>query len=243
MKNEWFASWFDTKYYHTLYQHRDEKEAKIFIKKLIENLQIPKGKKVLDLACGKGRHSITLNELGYDVLGADLSANSIATASKASKSGLNFIVHDMREPIQNTSFSAVFNLFTSFGYFDKETDNLKVLESIHEMLEEKGLLIVDFMNINYVINKLIPEESKTIDNIEFKISKKYDGKHIFKEIKFDDKGEQFHYVEKVQALTFEIFEKLLSQTGFMILRTFGDIDLNPFDKINSDRLIIIAQKI
>lgn len=243
MKNEWFASWFDTKYYHTLYQHRDEKEAKIFIKKLIENLQIPKGKKVLDLACGKGRHSITLNELGYDVLGADLSANSIATASKSSKSGLNFIVHDMREPIPNTSFSAVFNLFTSFGYFEKETDNIKVLESIHKMLEEKGLLIIDFLNISHAINKLISEEIKNINGIEFKISKKYDGKHIYKDIKFEDNGESFHFTEKVQALTLDIFENLLSQTGFKILRTFGDIDLNPFDKINSDRLIIIAQKI
>lgn len=243
MKNEWFASWFDTKYYHTLYQHRDEKEAKIFIQKLIENLQIPKGEKVLDLACGKGRHSITLNELGYDVIGADLSSNSIAIASKSSKPGLHFVVHDMRETIPNTSFSAVFNLFTSFGYFDKESDNLKVLESIHKMLEEKGLLIIDFMNITHVINKLTPEETKNINGIEFRISKKYDGKHIFKEIKFEDNREKFHYTEKVQVLTFEIFEKLLSQTGFKILRTFGDIDLNPFDKINSDRLIIIAQKI
>ena len=243
MKNDWFASWFDTKYYHTLYKHRDEKEAKTFIGKLIENLKIPKGKKVLDLACGKGRHSITLNELGYNVTGADLSTNSIAIASKSSKSGLNFIVHDMREPIQNTCFSAVFNLFTSFGYFDKETDNIKVLESIHEMLEEKGLLIIDFMNISHAIKQLIPDDIKTLDGIEFKISKKYDGKHIFKEIKFEDNGEYFHFTEKVQALTLEIFENLLSKTGFKILRTFGDIDLNPFDKINSDRLIIIAQKI
>lgn len=243
MKNDWFASWFDTKYYHTLYQHRDEKEAKTFIGKLIENLQIPKGKKVLDLACGKGRHSITLNELGYDVTGADLSSNSIAIASKSSKSGLNFIVHDMREPIKKTSFSAVFNLFTSFGYFDKESDNLKVLESVHEMLEEKGFLVIDFMNISHAINKLISEDIKTLDGIEFKISKQYDGKHIYKEIKFEDNGEKFHFTEKVQALTLDVFENLLSQTGFKILRTFGDIDLNPFDKINSDRLIIIAQKI
>lgn len=242
MKNEWFASWFDTKYYHTLYQDRDDYEAKTFIKKLIDNLELPKGKKVLDLACGKGRHSITLNELGYDVLGADLSSNSIAFASESTKENLKFIVHDMRETIPNSSFSAIFNLFTSFGYFDEESDNLKVLNSVHEMLESEGLLVIDFMNATQVINSLVPEAIKDADGIRFNITKKYDGKHIYKDIKFEDKGETYHYTERVQALTIDIFESLLSQTGFKILRTFGDFNLNPFDKLNSERLIIIAQK-
>jgi len=242
MKNEWFASWFDTKYYHTLYQNRDDNEAKAFIKKLVENLAIPKGANVLDLACGKGRHSITLNELGYTVLGADLSQNSIDFASKSSKDGLQFLVHDMREIIPNVSFSAIFNLFTSFGYFENESDNLKVLEAVHQMLENDGILVIDFMNATQVINSLVLEEIKIIDNITFNIKKEYDGKHIYKHIKFKDQEENYHFTERVQALTFDIFENLLSQTGFKILRTFGDFNLNPFDKMNSERLIIIAQK-
>jgi len=77
MQKEWFEDWFDTNYYHVLYQNRNEEEARRFIHNLIDHLGIPKGVKVLDLACGKGRHSITLNDLGYDVLGEDLSPNSI----------------------------------------------------------------------------------------------------------------------------------------------------------------------
>lgn len=242
MENEWFASWFDTKYYHTLYKNRDDNEAKAFIKKLVENLKLSKGQKVLDLGCGKGRHSVTLNELGYDVLGADLSSNSIDFASKSSKENLKFIVHDMREIIPNVSFSAIFNLFTSFGYFDEESDNLKVLNAAHQMLNDKGVLVIDFMNTTQVINSLTPQATKIVDGIAFSLSKRFDGKYIYKDIKFKDEGKPFHFTERVQALTIDVFESLLSQTGFKILRTFGDFNLNSFNKMNSERLIIIAQK-
>jgi len=243
MENEWFASWFDTSYYHILYQDRDESEAKSFIENLICNLNIPKGANLLDLACGKGRHSITLNELGYTVLGVDLSANSVKIASKNTSDTLSFAIHDMRNVIREKKFAAVFNLFTSFGYFDEESDNLSVLNAVHSMLEEKGLLVIDFMNANHVINNLVKSEVKHVDDINFHIERKFDGKHIYKEIEFSDQGTNFHFTERVQALTFDIFEKLLLQSGFRILRTFGDFDLSPFDNIESNRLILIAQKV
>ena len=243
MKNEWFTSWFDTAYYHTLYQDRDQNEARAFIVKLVNDLKIPKSACVLDLACGKGRHSLTLCELGYNVLGVDLSENSIKTASEFSTEKLSFAVHDMRNIIEKKTFSAVFNLFTSFGYFDDEKDSLRVLNSVNCMLEEGGILVIDFMNALRVVRTLVENEIKTIDDIDFNIQRKYDGQHIYKEIEFTDNGKNFHFTERVQALTIDIFEKLLSQSGFRILRTFGNFDLSPFNKITSDRLIIIAQKV
>lgn len=243
MKNEWFSSWFDTSYYHILYQNRDETEAKTFIENLIEELSIPKGSTVLDLACGKGRHSLTLNELGFQVLGVDLSENSIRVANEYANKTLSFAVHDMRRVIVGKTFTAIFNFFTSFGYFDDEIDNVHVLESVHAMLESNGLFVLDFMNANQVIQTLVPSESKKIDGIQFNIKRKYDGKHIVKEIEFQDQGNEFHFEERVQALTYEKFESLLTLTGFKILRTFGDFDLSPYDKLKSSRLIIIAQKV
>lgn len=73
----WFTSWFDTPFYHILYKDRDDTEAQHFMDKLTGYLNIPEGGSILDLACGKGRHSIYLNSLGFDVTGADLSENSI----------------------------------------------------------------------------------------------------------------------------------------------------------------------
>lgn len=238
----WFASWFDTDYYHLLYKDRDLEEAKSFVGNLCSDLRLPKGATVLDLACGKGRHSRTLHSLGYQVTGADLSQNSITAAQECAEEGLEFIVHDMREVIPNKTFDAVFNIFTSFGYFDRSEENEKVIRSVRTMLKEGGLFVIDFMNSEKVIRTLLPEMNISKEGIDFRITKHFDGSHILKEIRFEDKGKSFHFTERVQALREEDFRSLLNGNGFEILRTFGDFDLNPFNALESDRLILIAKK-
>jgi len=141
----WYSSWFDTPYYHILYKDRNDAEAQVFMDNLTHYLNLPEEAKILDLACGKGRHSIYLNQLGYDVTGTDLSENSIAEASKSSNEKLHFKVHDMRLPFEE-KYDAVFNLFTSFGYFDNDEDNFKTLSAIKESLTEYGFAVIDFLN-------------------------------------------------------------------------------------------------
>lgn len=239
---EWFAEWFDTSYYHTLYKERNDDEAALFIKNLVEFLKLEKNINVLDLACGKGRHSVTLNKLGFNVLGVDLSANSIQCAKSLENETLKFAVHDMRQVIDGLKFRAIFNLFTSFGYFDDLSDNEKVIRSMNSMLEDDGLLIIDFMNAEKVIANLVKKEVKHVDSIEFNIERLYDGQHIFKHIRFDINGEKHHYTERVQALKEKDFRELLIENGFTITATFGDFSLKPFNTQSSDRLIIIARK-
>lgn len=241
-RKEWFAEWFDTSYYHSLYKNRNNEEAKGFVEHLVADLTLRINAKVLDLACGKGRHSVTLNELGFDVLGVDLSPNSISCAKKSSTNGLSFKVHDMRKIIPGHKFDAIFNLFTSFGYFDCIEDNENVVDSMHQMLNDEGLLIIDFMNAHRVIAELMMSETKIMDNITFQIERNYDGKHIYKKISFFADSENHCYTERVQALHFNDFKHLLEANNFQILRTFGDFDLNAFDEYTSDRLIIVAQK-
>ena len=241
-QKEWFESWFDTTYYHALYKNRDEDEAKLFVTKLVQFLNLEARTKILDLACGKGRHSITLNELGMDVLGVDLSKNSIELAKKHENETLKFDVHDMRDQLSINHFDAVFNLFTSFGYFDDYSDNEKVIRSIHQMLKAEGLLVLDFMNSEKAISSLVFNEIKNEDGIEFSINRNYDGKHIYKNIQFSDAGKSFQYTERVQALKLIDFENILISHNFQIIHTFGDFNLNPFDEKTSDRLILIATK-
>jgi len=237
-KTNWFASWFDTPYYHILYKDRDYEEAQLFMDNLTNYLNLPEDAKILDLACGKGRHSIYLNKLGYDVTGADLSENSIAEASKHSNDTLHFTVHDMREPFED-KFDAIFNLFTSFGYFEKDSDNLKTLKAISESLTEYGFGVIDFMNAHHVIKNLVPEETKTVDGIDFYIKRYYKDGHIFKEIDFEADGEKYHFTERVQALTLEDFEQLMEEAGIHLLDIFGDYRLRKFFKNESERLIMI----
>ena len=236
--NTWFASWFDTPYYHILYKDRDYAEAQVFMDNITHYLNLPEEATILDLACGKGRHSIYLNELGYDVTGADLSENSIAEASKNANEKLHFKVHDMRMPFEQ-KFDAIFNLFTSFGYFENDADNLTTLKAIQESLTEYGFAVIDFMNVQKVIENLVPQEVKTVDGIDFHIKRYVKDDHIYKEIDFEDKGEKFHFTEKVQALTLQNFEEMMEEAGIYLLDTFGDYKLKKFFKNESERLIMV----
>ncbi|NHM03796.1 SAM-dependent methyltransferase [Flavobacterium celericrescens] len=234
----WFESWFDTEYYHILYKERNDEEAQLLMDNLTHYLNLPEEAKILDLACGKGRHAIYLNSLGFDVTGADLSENSIAEASKFTNDKLHFKVHDMREPFEE-KYDAIFNLFTSFGYFDDDADNYKTIKAIHNSLTETGFAVIDFMNVDYVLENLVPNEIKTVDGIDFHIKRYLKDGHIYKEIDFVDKGKTFHFTEKVQALRLADFEQMMEEAGIFLLDIFGDYKLRKFYKTQSERLIMI----
>lgn len=239
---EWFATWFDTHYYHVLYANRDDREAEFFISNLM-NLLKPNSEtaSLLDLACGKGRHSIYMNKLGFNTMGVDLSAQSIAHARQFENENLHFQVQDMREPL-NAKFSHIFNLFTSFGYFDSIVENQKVMQAIRAMTAENGILVIDYLNAFKTVKNLVQEETKILDKIRFDIERKADEQHVYKYIKVTDGDFSERYMERVQLLKFSDFETLLNQIGFKVTHSFGDFQLNPFDKEQSDRLILIAQK-
>lgn len=239
---EWFETWFDSKYYHILYKNRDDDEAKKFIDTLLEEIGLEKEANVLDLACGKGRHSSYLANLGYNVKGVDLSANSIAIAKQNESENLHFDVKDMREPFTEDEYDLVANLFTSFGYFDDLNDNLRVLNSIETMMNEDGYFVIDFMNVDKVLRTLVAEEEKEIDGISFKIKRQHKDGFIVKDIHIKDGEQIFDFQEKVQALTIDNFKELISKTDLIVEGFYGNYDLNIFDVDTSDRMIIIGTK-
>ncbi|MEX1002823.1 MAG: class I SAM-dependent methyltransferase [Crocinitomicaceae bacterium] len=240
---EWYKDWFNTTYYHVLYKDRDHDEAKEFIRHLYAYLNLRPYQKTLDLACGRGRHALFLNQLGLDTVGVDLSKESIRYAKKFEKEGLRFAVHDMRDPLPGEKFDVVLNLFTSFGYFGSLSENGKVLRSIASYLKKEGDLIIDFMNVVKVKKHLDEqaEEVKNVEGINFEIKKSMDQGCIVKTISFQDKEEHFRFREKVQALTLSDFEKLLGENGFNLINKFGDYQLNEFSIEQSERLIIHAK--
>jgi len=234
----WFSTWFDSPYYHILYKNRNEEEAQVFMDNITNYLNMPENGTILDLACGKGRHSIYLNKLGYKVTGVDLSENSISIANESSNESLRFKTQDMREPM-NETFDAVFNLFTSFGYFDTYEDNIKTLKAIKDSINEYGFGVIDFFNSDFIVENLLAEETKEIDGITFNIKRFVENKKIIKEIRFEDKGQSFYFTEKVSAFTLSDFESMMEETGIYLLEIFGDYKLRKFYKTQSERLIMI----
>jgi SAM-dependent methyltransferase len=235
---QWYASWFDTPFYHILYKDRDYTEAQAFMDTLTEYLNLPVEGKILDLACGKGRHSVYLNKIGYQTTGVDLSEQSILYAKQFENETLKFDVHDMTKPYPET-FDAVFNLFTSFGYFETDACNLKTVESIKAELNEFGFGVIDFMNAEYVIENLIPENTKTVDGIDFLQKRKVENGYIVKDISFEVDGEHYEFQERVKALTLSDFEALFEKAEVNLLDVFGDYKLNKFQTKISERLIMI----
>ncbi|MFY0628268.1 MAG: class I SAM-dependent methyltransferase [Reichenbachiella sp.] len=243
-KKEWFDEWFNTIYYHILYKHRDYEEAGTFLDALIRKYRIPSGSKVLDLACGKGRHSIYLNNKGFNVTGVDLSSNNIGFAKQFESETLSFEIHDMRDVYKKGEFDYVFNLFTSFGYFDSKEENLDVIRSTMTSLKKGGKFILDFLNPYVVINNLIENEKKTIDNIHFKIAREYTADdYIVKKIMIDDHGEHYDYFEKVKAIRRVEFLNYFEENNLRVLNVYGDYQLSPYLREKSDRLIFVIQKL
>ena len=239
---EWFEEWFDSPYYHILYKNRDDSEAEKFISNLINFLAPEKTSFFLDVACGKGRHSVYLSKLGFNVDGFDLSENSIKIANAFETSLLHFYTNDIRTPLKTNHYHLAFNLFTSFGYFSEEHDNQLAIDSITKSLKKDGILVLDFMNSNKVINNLGKGETKVVDDITFNTKKSYREGYIIKDIHFTTTKKEHFFQEKVKAIFLDDFKSYFEKANLKIETTFGDYELNPFDVNNSDRLILIARK-
>ncbi len=240
---DWFSSWFNSHYYHILYKNRDEKEAEFFMKNLLGYLNLDANSLLIDMACGKGRHAHFLHHQGYRVIGMDLSSESIAFAKKELSPGLEFKVHDMRDSLDiEPAVDAVFNLFTSFGYFESIEAHEQVIRNFSDKLKKGGYFVFDFMNAHRVVKQLVAEEIKVVDGIEFHINRFVKNKIIYKRIQFEDKGEKFKFQESVMGLLLSDFKQMLENCGMEIVQTFGNFKLDSFDPETSDRLILVAKK-
>lgn len=242
MQKEWFSSWFDTPYYHILYKNRDYTEASLFIDNLTRFLSLNPNAVCWDLCCGKGRHSIYLNKKGYRVTGTDLSKHSIEEASLSANDTLEFYQHDMRKLFRTNYFDVVFNLFTSFGYFERRQDDLNVFNAVQKALKPNGIFVFDYLNSDYIKKIIVAKDVKTIDGITFRISKKIEDNTVIKDIDFNDRGSNFHYEERVKLFDKTYFEGLARECHLDVLHTFGNYQLQDFDLKTSPRLILVLQK-
>ncbi|MGY3054797.1 SAM-dependent methyltransferase [Pedobacter sp. UYEF25] len=242
MQRKWFQYWFNSPYYHILYQQRNDAEAEFFIDNLTKYLKPPLKSKILDIACGKGRHAIYLNKKGFDVTGIDLSEQSVRYAKQFENDYLHFLVHDMRQLFYINYFDIAVNLFTSFGYFETEYQHVKALKSFRKAFKHDGCLVLDYFNAENIIQNLNSRELKEIDGIHFEIVKTVVEGKIIKGINFEAEGKKYHFEERVQAFTFNDFKRMLLAAGMYIEKTFGDYNLNDFDETKSERLILICRK-
>ena len=240
----WFKDWFNSPYYHQLYFNRDEKEAAAFIDKLIAHLQPPPSSYMLDVACGKGRHSIHLAEKGFDVTGIDLSEDSINEALQYEAGNLHFFMHDMRLPFYINYFDYAFNFFTSFGYFKTRREHDNAIRTIAQSLKPNGTFVMDYLNVHYSEDHLVHQFEKEIDGVNYYITKWFDETHFYKKIQVEDDAldEPLIYTEKVAKFSLGDFTEMFAYQGLQIQDVFGDYNFGGYDVKRSPRLVMIARK-
>lgn len=242
--NSWYKNWFNSPFYHKLYFERDETEAESFINKLVDHLQPPKGSRMLDVACGKGRHSKILASMGYDVTGIDISPGSIAYAKQFEKENLAFFVHDMRLPCWGNYFQYAFNFFTSFGYFNTRREHDDSIRTIAKSLQPGGLFIIDYINVHYAEDHLTHNEIKQIGDTHYSINRWDDETHFYKKITLTDPSleQPAEYTEKVAKFSLGDFTDMLSFQGLQVQEVFGDYQFGEYDIRKTPRMILIASK-
>ena len=241
----WYNDWFNSPFYHKLYFERDDKEAESFIHQLIKHLQPAEGCRMLDVACGKGRHSKILAGLGFDVTGIDLAPASIAWAKQWENERLHFFIHDMRLPFYSNYFNYAFNLFTSFGYFKTRREHDAAIRSIANSLKPGGSFIIDYLNVHYAEEHLVHNEVKEINGTNYEIHRWNDNTHFYKRITVTDPAllKPAEHTEKVAKFSLGDFTDMLGYYGLQVQEVFGDYQFSDYDTRKMPRLIIIARKI
>ncbi|MEO9005424.1 MAG: class I SAM-dependent methyltransferase [Ginsengibacter sp.] len=240
----WYKEWFNSSYYHQLYIKRDNAEAVGFINHLIDYLKPAPGSLMLDIACGRGRHSIQLAEMGFDVTGIDLSENNILKARENENGHLHFFNHDMRLPFWINYFNYAFNFFTSFGYFNTRREHDNAIRTIAQSLKPNGIVVIDYLNVHYEENHLIPKSVIEIDGVAYHNTKWFDETHFHKEIIVKDKSlkDALVFHERVAKFSLGDFTEMLTCQNVQIQKVFGDYYLGDYNINESPRMIIIARK-
>ena len=242
---EWFEDWFNSEEYLFVYRHRNEEDAQNLFNLIIKNTSLENSSKVLDLACGAGRHSILFAKNNFIVTGIDISENLLCAARRtAAELGLqiNFIKADLRNINLTDKFHLVINLFTSFGYFETDAENEKMISLAYNCLLDNGYFILDFFNIVYLRDNLIPISYDLINDGIIKQERTIQGNRIIKKISIHRNNSVKYYKESVRAYCKDELVSMISRNKFNIVRIFGSYNAEIFDEHSSPRVIIIAQK-
>jgi len=234
---EWFEEWFGEEYLQ-LYPHRDAAEAERAVSLILERVGFAPGWRVLDVACGGGRHARAFEAAGARCIGLDLSAALLRAARGVTAAPL--VRADMRAlPVRGGSMDLTVNLFTSFGYFERDAEHAAALHEMVATVRPRGWFAIDFLNAPAVRAQLVPRETQRLNGAKVRIERSVspDGRYVCKTIEGVG-GRRF--TERVRLFGAHEIETMLDEAGVTVRHRFGDYDASDLEP-DSPRTILLGQ--
>jgi len=241
-ESKWYKNWFG-KDYLKVYSHRDQKDAKQLVQLILSNISLYNDSQILDIGCGQGRHLSIFAEKQFHITGIDLSPVllRIAKENHINNSFAHFIQADMRQLPLKSKFDLILNLFTSFGYFENDEENLSVLRQIHSLLKKSGNFVFDYFNSDFVKKNLIPSHKEEIGKIIVEQERYIEDSRIKKKINLTRDGEKTTYFESVKLYSPDEIYEMLRSVNLKINKIFGNYDGSAFNQ-ESPRLLVFGEK-
>jgi ubiquinone/menaquinone biosynthesis C-methylase UbiE len=234
---EWFEEWFGEEYLQ-LYPHRDHAEAERAVGLILGTVGYRPGWRVLDVACGAGRHALALQAAGLRCTGVDLSATLLRVAQRVTDAPL--VQADMRYlPIRPASMDLTVNLFTSFGYFEHDEEHAAALREMVSTVRPRGWFAIDFLNPSVVRSQLVPREVIRVVQGEVEVGREVsaDGRYVCKTIRTPS---QRRFVERVRLFEPQEMDAMLAAAGIAVRARYGDYEGAPLES-GSPRSILVGQ--
>lgn len=249
MDSDWYDNFFSN-FYLSYFSGKKEGRADIQKETIFISgvLNLPKKAKILDLACGTGRHLIELAKQGHNMTGFDFNAVALESArhrADEEKLAVKLIRGDMRSLPFDREFDGVISMYTSFGYFMKENDNTNTLEAISKSLKCKGALLLDLPNKNWIINKAPRKTWQKIKGRYVLERRSFNkGKNVFQNeitVLGSDKKEE-RVMTFLRLYDLPEIKDMLHGANLELIRSFGDYDAdNQFEPDRSPRMILLAR--
>ena len=243
--DDWTVGFFDDPYVQ-LFPFADAAQTEKEIDALVELLPPPPAR-LLDVACGQGRHAIRLARRGFQVVGIDTSASFLAEARAAaaeSRADVDFVQLDMRDLAFEHEFDAALGLFTSWGYFDDET-NQEVLNRIARSLRPDGRVIVDLIHRDWLMRVYEPKDWVELADGAFAVADRtFDsvtGVNTVTHRWRTPTGELRERQHRLRIYTATEVGRMLRHAGLVPIDWYGGFSLKPFGP-NTRRMLVMARR-
>lgn len=220
-------------------------------KKIVDFLErslcLKPGMKILDLACGHGRHTIEFARRGYNMTGQDINSYFLKIAKQSAKEAnvnIQWIQQDIRDiPFEN-EFDMVFNI-SAFGYLEDDEDDQRIIDQVAKALKFNGKFVIDIINREAIIRFYKEKDWHELsDGTKILCGRKFDlvsGHNREKLIKVSKGGREETLFVTTRQYTLVELIKMCNKSGLQFTKAYGNYNEEEL-MINSKRCILISQK-